>query len=363
MGEYVVNDKGVIIKVAEMIIMKAMVLKEWENLEAVEMPIPELKEDEALIKVKYAGVCGSDLHIFTGHHPTAKIPVILGHELVGTIEKINSQKDLKFKVKDRVVVEPLISCDNCEACRTGNWHVCRNLKLLGIHTNGAFAEYVKVSVDKVIPVSDNLSDEVAALTEPFAVGFHVNQRAELRNGDTTLVIGGGPIGLIVGMVAKISGASKVVFSEINETRTKLIEELGFTVINPNDNEVMEKIKALTDNEGFDVIFEVSGSQSGILFATQVCKIRGRIVLVGFPGKPLEVELLPVIFKENMVIGSRVYTFQHFKNTVKMLENIILNKTFDVEKLISGVFQLKELEKALDIMKKGENTGKLLIKCA
>jgi threonine dehydrogenase-like Zn-dependent dehydrogenase len=194
--------------------MKAMVLTEWEKLELKDTPLPELAEDEALIKVKYAGICGSDVHIFTGHHPTAKAPVILGHEFVGTVMKINSRKSLKFKIGDRVVAEPLISCGVCEACLAGNGHVCKNLKLLGIHTDGAFAEYVKVSVAKIIPVADHLSDRVAALTEPFAVGFHVNQRADLKNGDTALVIGGGPIGLIVGMVAKVSGASKVIFSEI-----------------------------------------------------------------------------------------------------------------------------------------------------
>lgn len=346
-----------------MIDMKAMVLTDWEKLELQDAPVPELHEDEALIKVRYAGICGSDVHIFTGHHPTAKAPVIMGHEFIGTVEKINSQKSLKFNVGDRVVVEPLISCGFCEACNTGNWHVCKNLKLLGIHTNGAFAEYVKVAVNKIIPVAEHLSDKIAALTEPFAVGFHVNQRAELKNGDTALVIGGGPIGLIVGMVAKISGASQVVFSEINEDRLKQIEEFGFTALNPAKENALERAKTLTENEGFDVVFEVSGSQAGILFATQACKIRGKIVPVGFPGKRPEFEVLQVIFKETTVIGSRVYSFQHFKNTVKMLENIVENQTFDVEKLIGGVYPLAQLEKGILMMKEGKNIGKLLIECA
>jgi 2-desacetyl-2-hydroxyethyl bacteriochlorophyllide A dehydrogenase len=343
--------------------MKAMVLTEWEQLRPQDAPMPELGEDEALIKVKYAGICGSDVHIFGGHHPTAKAPVILGHEFVGTVVKINSRKSLKFTLGDRVVAEPLISCGVCEACAAGNWHVCKNLKLLGIHTDGAFAEYVKVSVAKIIPVADHLSDQAAALTEPFAVGFHVNQRADLKNGDTALVIGGGPIGLIVGMVAQISGAAQVVFSEINTARIKQIEAFGFTAINPAGEDAAEKIKALTGNEGFDVVFEVSGSQAGILLATQACKIRGKIVPVGFPGKRPEVELLQVIFKENTVIGSRVYTFQHFKNTVRMLENIVANRTFDVEKLIGGVFKLEELQKGIMMMEEGKNIGKLLIEVA
>jgi threonine dehydrogenase-like Zn-dependent dehydrogenase len=134
-------------------------------------------------------------------------------------------------------------------------------------------------------------------------------------------------------------------------------------INPEAEDALEKVKVLTDNEGFDIVFEVSGSQAGILLATQACKIRGKIVPVGFPGKRPEVELIQVIFKETTLVGSRVYSFQHFKNTVRMLENIVLNKTFDVEKLIGGVFKLEELEKGIMMMKEGKNIGKLLIELA
>lgn len=340
--------------------MKAAVLTDWKNIEVQDIPVPELAEGECLINVKYAGVCGSDLHVYHGHHPTAIKPLVLGHEFVGTVADIKSQTATDLTIGDRVVAYPLNSCGRCEACQTGNWHVCRNLNIIGIHANGGFAEYLKASVEKVIKVSDTLSDRIAALTEPFAVGFHVNQRAGLKNGDTALIIGGGPIGIIVAMVAQISGAAQVVISEINPDRVALIEELGFTTINPTQEDALKQVKALTNEAGFDVVFEVSGSQSGLLLTTDACKIRGTIVPVGFPlGNP-QFNINNLIFKELTVIGSRVYSLDDFKRTVTMLENIVTHNRFDVEKLISETRGLADLEAALHTMHAGQNLSKILI---
>lgn len=340
--------------------MKAAVLTAWNQIEQQDIPVPEIKAGECLINVICAGVCGSDVYIYGGHHPTAVTPLVLGHEFVGVVEDIKPTKPTDVSVGDRVVVEPLISCGACEACREGNWHVCRSLKLLGIHVNGGFAEHIKVSADKVIKISDSVPDRIAVLTEPFAVGFHVNRRAQLKNSDTALIIGGGPIGLIVGMVAKVSGASQVVFSEINPARIELIRAFGFHAMNPTEEDPAAHINELTNNAGFDVVFEVSGSQPGILLATQACKIRGTIVPVGFPAQKPEFDVLQVIFKELTLIGSRVYTFSDFKKTVKMLENIVVNSLFDVEKLISDSYSLAEFETAIRKMKAGKNRGKILI---
>lgn len=340
--------------------MKAAVLTEWKHIELQDIPVPEIGEGECSVRVKCAGVCGSDLHIYEGHHPTATTPLVLGHEFVGIVEEINARVPTDVAVGDRVVTYPLISCGTCEACQEGNWHVCRNLKLLGVHVNGGFAEYTKVAAEKVVRISDAVPDRIAALTEPFAVGFHVNRRAGLRNGDTALVIGGGPIGLTVGMVARVSGAAQVVFSEINPARVELVRELGFTAVNPTEEDVLSRINELTDNIGFDVVFEVSGSQPGLSLATQACRIRGTIVPVGFPAKKPEFDIIQVIFKELTIVGSRVYTLNDFRKTVRMLENIIVNNLFDVEKLVSDTRSLDELESALQTMKAGENRGKILI---
>ncbi|MBC8080757.1 MAG: alcohol dehydrogenase catalytic domain-containing protein [Gorillibacterium sp.] len=340
--------------------MKAAVLNQWEQIEIVDVPVPVLGDEEVLIKVKYSGVCGSDVTIYKGSHPTAKTPVILGHEFTGVVERVNSTKRHDLKQGDRVVVEPLISCGDCAACRAGNWHVCRSLKLLGIHSNGGFADYVKVPAAKVIKLKDSINDRVAALTEPFAVGFHVNQRAGTKAGDKVLIIGGGPIGLIVGIVAKRCGAERVVFTELNEARIDIIKSFGFEAINPTQEDVAALSSEITEEAGYDVVFEVSGSQVGLLSATDLCAIRGTIVFVGFPHKRPEFDVIKTIFKELTIVGSRVYTFQDFTRTVRMLEEIVETKQYDLERIISDTMPLEKAGEAIKKMIRGENLGKILL---
>jgi 2-desacetyl-2-hydroxyethyl bacteriochlorophyllide A dehydrogenase len=340
--------------------MKAAVLTEWERIEVKEVPVPELGEEEILIKVKYAGVCGSDVTIYKGKHPTAKTPVILGHEFTGVIEKISSSKRTDLKVGDRVVVEPLISCGECAACKVGNWHVCRSLKLLGIHTNGGFADYVKVPAAKVIKLKDSINDRIAALAEPFAVGFHVNQQAGIKAGDKVLIIGGGPIGMVIGIVAKRCGAERVVFTELNDARIEIIKSFGFEAINPTKEDVAALSAEITEEAGYNVVFEVSGSQAGLTSATDLCGIRGTVVFVGFPHKRPEIDVLKTIFKELTLVGSRVYTFQDFTRTVRMLEEIVESKQYDLEKIISDTMPVEKAEEAIQQMIRGENLGKILL---
>lgn len=169
--------------------MKAALLENWQKMEVKDISKPDIEDGEALIKIKYAGVCGSDITVYAGSYPTATVPIVIGHEILGTIEEIKGNSD--FKIGDRVTVEPLISCGECDACKGGCGHVCRSLKLLGIHENGGYAEYVKVNNKKLVKVPEQLSDELAALSEPFAVGYHVCTRSGIKKGETALVIGGG----------------------------------------------------------------------------------------------------------------------------------------------------------------------------
>ncbi|MBB3125409.1 2-desacetyl-2-hydroxyethyl bacteriochlorophyllide A dehydrogenase [Paenibacillus rhizosphaerae] len=340
--------------------MKAAVLNEWEHIEIKNVAVPELCDEEVLIKVTYAGVCGSDVTIYKGKHPTAKTPVILGHEFTGVVEKVNSSKRSDLKMGDRVVVEPLISCGECSACLEGNWHVCRSLKLLGIHTNGGFADYVKVPAAKVIKLKDSMSDRIAALTEPFAVGFHVNQRGGTKAGDKVLIIGGGPIGMVIGIMAKRCGAERVVFTELNEARIDMIKSFGFEAIHPGHEDVAALSAEITQETGYDVVFEVSGSQSGLLSSTDLCAIRGTVVFVGFPHKRPEVDVLTAIFKELNLVGSRVYTFKDFVRTVRMLEEIVESQQYNLEGMISDTMPVEQAEEAIQKMIRGENLGKILL---
>ena len=339
--------------------MKAAVLKNWKELEIEEVEKPSLQPGECLIKVIYGGVCGSDVHIYNGHHATAKVPMVMCHEIAGEIAEINGEGS-NLKVGDKVTVEPLLSCGECVACRNGNWHVCSNLKLLGIHVDGGFAEYVKVNIDKVVKL-DDIPMDIAVLTEPLAVGLHVVRRSELKVGQTALIVGGGPIGLIVALMAKLAGASRIVVSEGNKKRIKLAEEFGFDTINAFEDNMPEKVKEFTKGDGFDVVYEVTGSKAGVASALAACKIRGTVVHVGFSSGNYEYNHMPIIFKELKVIGCRVYSMQDFIDTVEVEKSIIKNNTFDLKKLISDVMTMEEIPKAVDMMTNGVNLSKIVIK--
>lgn len=341
--------------------MKAALLKSWENMEIVDMPKPTLENDEVLIKMTYAGVCGSDITVYTGKHPTATAPCVVGHEILGTIEEIKTDKPTDLKVGDRVTVNPLISCGRCEACRKGFTHVCKTLKLLGIHENGGYAEYTKADIKKVVKINEGISDRIAALAEPFAVGFHVTQRANVRLGDSVLIIGAGPIGMILALSARAAGAAEVVVSEPSNERRAVADDFGFKTINPMDyDDVMDKINELTDGNGFDKVYEVSGSKAGVLLTTKACKIRGTIVSMGLSGLEYPFVIGQVSFKEQTLVGSRVYSEPDFIGGVRLLEK--LDKQYDLGKLISDEMTIDEAQNAIDSMINHKNNGKILIKC-
>ncbi|WP_168735504.1 zinc-dependent alcohol dehydrogenase [Cohnella fermenti] len=192
------------------------------------------------------------------------------------------------------------------------------------------------------------------------MGFHVNRRGGVADGDRVLVIGGGPIGLIVGLVARANGAA-VAFSEINPARIEQAASFGFAdAINPAVEDAQARADELTGGEGFDVVIEVSASQAGLRFATAACRIRGTVVFVGFPGSIPQVNVLQAIFKELTLVGSRVYTFDDFQKTMKLLENLSADSQVDLDKLISDVCPVEQLENSIRRMKEGKSNGKILI---
>lgn len=337
--------------------MKACVLQDWQDMSVREIEKPIAGSGEAVIRVVFAGVCGSDVTVYSGKHPTATVPVVVGHEIIGIIDEIKDGGD--FKVGDRVTVNPLISCGVCHACRNGYGHVCKSLKLLGIHVNGGYAEYTKASVKSLVKIPPELCDIVGILSEPFAVGAHVTERSGIKPGDKALVIGGGPIGIIIALCAMEAGA-EVYLSEVNENRLYLADRFGINCINPTKCDVNAKIAELTNSDGFDVVYEASGSKAGILLSTDACKIRGTIVPLSLSGVPVEFALGKVSFKEISVIGSRVYTPEHFAKGIEILTSLNSKKNLDM--LISDIIPIDKSASAIDMMISGKNTGKIIIKC-
>ncbi|MEO0965225.1 MAG: alcohol dehydrogenase catalytic domain-containing protein [Planctomycetota bacterium] len=334
----------------------------WGKLEVVDRPVPEPGVGQVRIRTTLAGVCGSDVHIFQGHHPTAVCPVVQGHEFVGTVEAVGPDTALSVERGARVVVEPLISCGKCEACRRGHFHVCRHLKLLGIHADGAFGEYFLAPAEKLIAVPEGLSDRAAVLAEPFAVGVHVCERARLELATRVLVVGAGPIGLVVGMVARACGA-RVAVSEVSDERLELAASFGFATIDAKGSpgaDAAAEAEAFTDGDGFDTTFEVSGSAPGLGLAMEATRVRGAVVQVGFFSEPPKVDLFKLTLKELAYAGSRVYTNEDFRRTLRLLEDLTASGVLEPDRLISEQTGLDGIGSAMDRMMKGAVLGKIVV---
>ncbi|AGK98772.1 zinc-dependent alcohol dehydrogenase [Clostridium pasteurianum] len=341
--------------------MKAAVIEDFNNIVMKEVPEPELGYDEALVKVEYAGICGTDVHIFSGHHKQAKPPLIPGHEFVGRLAKVNTDKPIDFKIGQRVAAQPLTGCGKCELCIQGRDNVCVDLNIFGVHSNGCFAEYIKVPLKKVYAVPEDIDPKIVALVEPLAVAMHDVRRSNLMVGQTTLIIGGGPIGILIAMVAKLNGASKVVISEINEKRIKFAEDMdmGFDMINPLKDDVDGKIKNLTDNMGFDIVYEVSGVQAGADLMTKAAKIGGTIMMIGIPSKNYNVDTGAITLKELKMEGVRIHAQINFAAALDVIINNVFNDK--LKRLITNEFSIENIKEAMEFSINDKDHFKVLLK--
>lgn len=340
--------------------MRANVLTDWEKLEMKELPKPEVEPGRVRIRVKLAGICGSDVTVYHHRHLTATVPRIMCHEILGIVDEINSDEALPYKVGDRVVVHPLQNCGKCHACLEGNFHVCKDLQIMGLHIDGGFAEYVTAETKRVFPVAENIPDRVAILTEPLAVGFHACTRAGVAPGENVLVIGGGPIGIMCAASARYFGASKVVVAELNPERLEIIEKLGFDTIDSGKEDLLQATLKMTGGVGFDRVFEASGSRPGGLALADVTRIGGSAVVVGIPSVPREYQTNKMVLKEVSIVGSRVHTLQDFGRTVEAVEKLYRSKGFDFAAMIAAEFPLEKLDEGLALQESGTKHGKILI---
>lgn len=338
--------------------MKAAVLKNWLDLELTDIPVPVPNNNEALIKVKLAGVCGSDIVVYRGKHMTATVPTVLSHEILGTIETLPEGYDGPFKVGQRVLMNPVISCGECSACKRGLGHVCENLKLLGIHVDGGFAEYTKVGVDKLVALDDDIPDDVAILCEPFAVGYHVMMTSKVQPGDTVFISGGATVGLYIAVFAKAWGASRVIISEINEKRRQFCESMGFETINPAETDAMDLMREVTGGGGFDIVYDTSGAASCVLQMPDLCRCGGKLMSLNLSGDKYEFILGKISFKEITLIGNRLYTQDDFEKGARFLEDNW--REMGLDRMVTDRMTLSEIKDAIDMMINGVNICKIII---
>ncbi len=277
-------------------------------------PVPVPGPDEALLRVRRVGICGTDLHIFQGHLDN-RVPRggIIGHETFAEVAEAPPGSD--FRPGDRVVVEPLRFCGACRACRMGASYICYELKVLGVDLPGGMQEYWPVPVERLLPVPDSLSDDHAALIEPLAVATHDVRRAGAKPGDSVLVFGGGPIGTLIALVSRHRGA-RVAVLELNPFRLEMLKHLGLETVGPG-TDILRFAEDWTGGDGVDIAFEVTGSPAAVHLMTEVVRVWGTISIVAIHAKPMSVNLYRMFFRELTVHGSRLYAREDWEEAIRL----------------------------------------------
>jgi len=312
---------------------------------------------EVRIAVAYTGLCGTDLHIFHGNMDARVTrPLVFGHEMSGTIEALGDGVT-GWEIGDAVTVMPLRWDGTCPACLAGHTHICQNLVFVGIDSPGSLQQLWNVPSDLLVRLPDGLSLEHAALAEPVAVAVHDVRRSELGPGDRAVVIGGGPIGVLIATVARQFGADVVVI-EPEPGRRAQIAELGFTTLDPTTQDQVAVVNAWTNDAGADVVFEVSGSAAAVRGATALAKVRGTLVVVAIHPTPRELDLQRVFWRELRILGARVYERVDFETAVELLRD----GSIPAEAVVTAVVPLDQIQNACADLENGR-AMKILIDVA
>ncbi|WP_422080414.1 zinc-binding alcohol dehydrogenase family protein [Ulvibacterium sp.] len=278
---------------------------------------PKKKIGEALLKVKKVGICGTDLHAYTGNQAFFTYPRILGHELATQVVEIDDNPQ-GIKSGDNVVIMPYISCKKCVACRNGKTNCCTNIKVLGIHTDGGMQERISVPIDLLIP-AQNLSDDQMAIVEPLAIGAHAIRRSQLESGETIVVVGCGPIGIGIMKLAQIAGA-RVIAVDMNQQRLDYAQEkIGIDHILLGGPDAIQKVSEITKGDMATVVFDATGHKGALESGPDYMAHGGKYVLVGLSKGELTFTHPAIHAKETTILCSRNATLEDFEYVISILE--------------------------------------------
>lgn len=333
--------------------MRAAVWLGANDIALRDTDIPDTAPGWTKVKVEYAGICGTDLAIFIGKHPRATNPLIIGHEVVGIVDQGAVDGPT---AGTRVAIEPLISCQSCRACRDGVPHVCRELKLFGIDAPGGLAEYINVPTDRLIPVAPEVPALRAAWAEPLAVAVHSVGRAEMTGDETILIFGAGPIGILVALVARHSGAGRIVIVEPNPNRRRVAVDLGFDMV-PVDSDPVTWFRSSNGGEGADVVFDTAGHPSVASILPAAARTTGTVVVVAVYKDVPSFDLRAVCFGEQHVVGARVYTREHFQQAVDLMTGDPLG----LDSLPTAQFALDSVREAFALATSEETPMKIFLR--
>ena len=324
--------------------MTAAVLHGKEDLRIEEVDIPQIGLNDVLVKVKACCICGTDPHIYERRFPSP-LPLILGHEFSGEVVEVGEDVDF-VKVGDRVTADINMGCGVCHFCRIGQKLHCTSIKQLGVHVNGAFAEYVSVPVSNVYKLPDGVSWIEAAYTEPLACAISGIDRTNIQYGDTVVVIGAGPMGLVHTLLAKLKGAGTVIVTELNPERAQIAKNLGADyVLNPKEVDAAEEIKKITDGIGADVVIEAVGSAVTYTQAFDFVRKAGTILVYGAAPADATITIRPfdLYSRELKIVSSYAGTYDTFVKAI----SLISKKIIDPMKIISTVIPFSEVNQGIE----------------
>jgi 2-desacetyl-2-hydroxyethyl bacteriochlorophyllide A dehydrogenase len=312
---------------------------------------------EVQIRVAYTGICGTDLHVLQGHMDhRVTFPAVLGHEMSGRIAAMG-EGVRAWSIGDAVTVMPLDWCGHCPACVAGYTHICHNLNFIGIDSPGAMQARWNVSERTLIRLPSALDLRHGALVEPTAVAVHDVGRANVQPGEKVVVIGSGPVGVLIGLVAQSVGAD-VVILDFDPFRRGIAEQAGLRTLDAAADDVAASIDVWTAGAGADVAFEVSGSAGGITMAVQVLAVRGRLTLVGIHSAKREIDLYRVFWRELVLVGARLYDREDFESAVEL----VATGSIPADLLISRIESLDHTAEAFAALESGAGVMKILIDC-
>ena len=325
-----------------------------------DVPEPRIRDNEVLIRVRRAGVCGTDVHIYDWDdwaRSRCKPPFVVGHEFAGDVVGVG-RLVTDVREGDRVTAEGHIVDGRCLLCRTGNSHVCPYTKIIGVDRDGCFAEYIAMPATNVWHLDDSISYDVGGIHDPMGNAFHSALTADIP-GATVLITGCGPIGLFAVGICRAAGASRVIASDINHKRLELASKMGAQdAVTPD--EVETKVKEATDGLGVDVVLEMSGVPAAIHQAFALVRVGGRIQMLGIPVRPIEIDLpSEIIFKGLTiygVVGRRMY------ETWIQMTRFLRSGEFDPAPVITHRFPMADVDAAIAAIKSGE-AGKVIFEIA
>ncbi|MGG1553796.1 zinc-binding alcohol dehydrogenase family protein [Paenibacillus ferrarius] len=316
--------------------MRGIVCEQVEHFTLTELPEPVLTPGTAIIQVKRVGICGTDLHAYKGNQPFFSYPRILGHELAGTIAEIDDQAS-GLQVGDQVSILPYLHCGTCIACRNGKTNCCTDMKVLGVHVDGGMRERIAVPITHVLK-TEGLTLDQTAMLEPLAIGAHAVRRSQLQAGETALVIGGGPIGLGVAVLAKEVGA-RVIALDINKERLAFCRSwAGVDHTVSGLDQPLEKILALTGGELPTAVFDATGNAKSMTDAFQYVSHGGRLVFVGLVKTDIAFHDPEFHKRELTLMGSRNATREDFDSVIRAMQS----GAIDIDRYITHRVPLEEM---------------------